>query len=59
MDIIDNLMKAIPLCDGESSKILQELLVRKLQEQAELIDKPQELTKEQLDMNELLNYNGG
>ena len=59
MDIIDKLIEAIPIVDEASKKILSELLVKKLTEQANSIAKPLKLSKEQRDLQELLNYNGG
>ena len=59
MDITKKLMDAIPLLEGDNKKIIQDLLTRKLQEEAAVIEKPVEQSKEQKDLEELMNYNGG
>lgn len=59
MDITSKLMEAIPLLEGENKKIIQDLLVKKLEEEAQAVERPPELTKEERDFEELLNYNGG
>ncbi len=58
MDIIDKLLAAIPIVDEGSKKILSELLVSKLQEQANLQPKKEELTDEERDELQILNYSG-
>ncbi len=58
VDIIDKLIQAIPIVDEGSKKILSELLVSKLTEQANVEPKKVELTDEERDELEVLNYSG-
>jgi len=58
MDIIDKLIESIPIVDETNKKILSDLLVKKLQEQANEEVKKIELTQEEIDEQEIMNYNG-
>ncbi len=58
MDIIDKLIQSIPIVDEGSKKVLSELLVKKLQEQADIEPEKIELTQEQKDELEIMNYTG-
>ena len=58
MDIIKNLMDAIPLLEGDNKKVIQDLLTQKLKESAEEKEEVVE-DKATKDYQELMAYNGG
>ena len=58
MNIISELIKALPEVDEKSKTILSELLVKKFQEYADEETVTIELTKEERDEQEILNYGG-
>ena len=58
MDIIDKLIQSIPIVDDDSKVILSKLLVKKLQEAGEVEVKEVELTQEEKDDRDILNYTG-
>jgi len=58
MDIIDKLIESIPIVDNDNKKVLSDLLVVKLQELANSEAKKTELTQEQKDEQEIMNFNG-
>lgn len=57
MNIVGHLLKAIPTVDEANKKVLSDLLTKQLLQMAE--EKEPIVSKEQQDLQELLNYNGG